>query len=495
MRPPRYVNEPITSLTHPSPVKQFARPRPAARNRAYRYDAIGNRQWATEGGTVSPGIPADPAANATAVTHYTANNLNQYTSVSSVPSVTSVPSHDLNGNMTSDGLGRAFAYDEENRLVSVETETTRVAYAYDGLSRRVRRTEYTRPNPLASWGQTADRHYLYDGWNVIAEYDTGSAGILPALVCFHIWGLDLSDSEQGAGGVGGLLATRENGQIRYYTYDGNGNVSEVLDASGTVQAHYEYDPFGNLTVSTGAWANTNAWRFSTKPFDAAAGLYYYGLRFYDSTLGRWTNRDPIQERGGKNLYGFAVNDAVNQFDILGMLDETSAKNVPGFIRWWFGKFIKQKWNRIPWSEFDPNGDAYAGLASLWYSRNVPALVALCNAQAVNTSSHHEFAGTSVKTVYDSPIPWISGWTGSANIHKSGITVTRTCDSCDLSYGIELHAFDRSDFDVGKTFTAFGIEWKDDWFVWIRDHTPFGGDYYICADEYRTQNKTIVMESK
>jgi RHS repeat-associated protein len=173
---------------------------------------------------------------------------------------------------------------------------------------------------LATWTQTADRHYLYDGWNVIAEYEgSGGTGDSPVILArTHIWGTDLSGTEQGAGGVGGLLATRENSQMRYYTYDGNGNVSEVLDASGTAQAHYEYDPFGNLTVSTGAWANTNVWRFSTKPFDTAAGLYYYGLRFYDSTLGRWTNRDPLGEYGGLNLHGFIYNSPINSIDAYGL---------------------------------------------------------------------------------------------------------------------------------------------------------------------------------
>ena len=30
-----------------------------------------------------------------------------------------------------------------------------------------------------------------------------------------------------------------------FTYDANGNVSEVIDSSGGVVAHDEYDPFGN----------------------------------------------------------------------------------------------------------------------------------------------------------------------------------------------------------------------------------------------------------
>ena len=46
---------------------------------------------------------------------------------------------------------------------------------------------------------------------------------------------------------------------------------------------------------------------------------YYGYRFYDPETGRWPSRDPIQERGGVNLYGFVGNDGVNKWDYLGQL--------------------------------------------------------------------------------------------------------------------------------------------------------------------------------
>ncbi len=38
-----------------------------------------------------------------------------------------------------------------------------------------------------------------------------------------------------------------------------------------------------------------------------------------SGLGKWPNRDPIGEKGGKNLYAFVGNDPVNEFDPLGLL--------------------------------------------------------------------------------------------------------------------------------------------------------------------------------
>jgi RHS repeat-associated protein len=82
-------------------------------------------------------------------------------------------------------------------------------------------------------------------------------------------------------------------------------------------AHYEYDPFGKTTVATGTKAQDFAHRFSTKPLDTTTGLYYYGYRFYDPEIGRWPSRDPIEERGGINLYGFVGNGGVNRFDVLG----------------------------------------------------------------------------------------------------------------------------------------------------------------------------------
>jgi hypothetical protein len=46
---------------------------------------------------------------------------------------------------------------------------------------------------------------------------------------------------------------------------------------------------------------------------------YYGNRYYSPSLGRFINKDPIEEAGGLNLYGFCGNDGVNGVDALGMV--------------------------------------------------------------------------------------------------------------------------------------------------------------------------------
>jgi hypothetical protein len=42
--------------------------------------------------------------------------------------------------------------------------------------------------------------------------------------------------------------------------------------------------------------------------------------FYNPQPGRWLNRDPIEEHGGKNLYRQLDNDSLSRVDVLGLDD-------------------------------------------------------------------------------------------------------------------------------------------------------------------------------
>jgi RHS repeat-associated protein len=52
--------------------------------------------------------------------------------------------------------------------------------------------------------------------------------------------------------------------------------------------------------------------------------YYYGYRFYNPGTGKWVSRDPVGERGGRNLLNIARNDVINRIDILGLTWEEIA---------------------------------------------------------------------------------------------------------------------------------------------------------------------------
>jgi RHS repeat-associated protein len=191
-------------------------------------------------------------------------------------------------------------------------------FKYDYLGRRVQKRSLNQ-----SAGTDTYRPYLYAGHSLVAEFDAPGGTSCGSLLKSYTWGLDLAGSLTATGGVGALVQITDHASSLAYfpTYDGNGNIAALLRASdGVAVAKYEYSPFGELLRCEGAHAKENPFRFSTKFTDDESGLVYYGARFYSPTLGRFINRDPIEEQGGLNLYGFSGNDSVNRVDYLGFQD-------------------------------------------------------------------------------------------------------------------------------------------------------------------------------
>jgi RHS repeat-associated protein len=166
---------------------------------------------------------------------------------------------------------------------------------------------------------------LYASVSLCETFDTCATNVTR-----YVWGQDISGTLQGAGGVGGLLTVIRDDGVFAPCYDANGNVTEyvVLEtgnpqlATGSIAAHYEYDAFGNL-IPNSSFLIPNCpdfrFRFSTKYLDSETGNYSYIFRPYSPHFGRFLSQDPIEERGGLNLYGFCANDPINKWDYLGLL--------------------------------------------------------------------------------------------------------------------------------------------------------------------------------
>jgi RHS repeat-associated protein len=227
--------------------------------------------------------------------------------------------HDGNGNLTSDGR-RVFEYDAEDQLTRVTvTNAWRTEFVYDGLRRMRTRREFNWTG--SSWIQGTVVNYFYDGMRVIQERDSAN---MPRVS--YTRGLDLSGSLEGAGGIGGLLMRTDHlgaTPHAYYHADGVGNVTMLMSTAQTAAARYLYDPFGTVLGQSGPLADANVYQFSSKEFHAASGLVYYGYRFYEPSLQRWLNRDPIGEVGGLNLYGFVGNSPLGYVDPLGEMSYLS----------------------------------------------------------------------------------------------------------------------------------------------------------------------------
>jgi len=236
-----------------------------------------------------------------------------------------------------------------------------LTFQYDWMDRRIRKTVVD-----ADIGQTIlDLIFLYDGWNLIAEVDAQTG----ELIGTYVWGLDLSGSFQGAGGIGGLLWVNvETGSHagRYVVaYDGNGNVMGLVSADdGSLVAQYEYGPFAEPLRATGPLAADNPFRFSTKYTDPETGLIYYGHRYYSPSLGRWLSRDWLEEAGGPNLYGFVHNTALEHTDWIGLtfLWDAFAECSKSIAEKAIGRFLDKRWaceslfNRIRGTEIPRPGE-------------------------------------------------------------------------------------------------------------------------------------------
>ena len=227
---------------------------------AFAYDAVGNR---TTGRTV-------------------VNQGNQLTADANF-----AYQYDDNGNLTkktllATGNYSQYTYDAENRLTQVQefaagnpTAITTSSYRYDGLGRRIEKVAN---------GQT--KRYIYDGEDILLEYD--GANVLQARYT-HGPGIDEP------------IAVTKGATTFFYHQDGLGSVTDLTDSAGATAKSYSYDAYGNILDSPGAV--DQPYTYTGREFDQETGLYYYRARYYDSTIGRFLQKDPIFNPGFQ-IYGY-----------------------------------------------------------------------------------------------------------------------------------------------------------------------------------------------
>ena len=284
-----------------------------------------------------------------------------------LPQTPEIFSYDADGNLTQDGRWN-YEWDGENRLRAVETRTglpstvelRRYEYTYDYMSRRSAKSRFTyigsmgggnnlmggpglgdsvqngssssmteieeeeggtppsnsnsNQAPIVNWEEDYRLCFVWDGWNLMDELEWGTDHIRG-----YAWGLDMSGSLQGAGGVGGLLWEQVKGSAPLHAFtDGNGNITSVRDDDSMEAASYTYGPFGETLAFDGSNFGENPIRFSSKYSDEETGLVYYGYRYYSPGAGRWVGRDPAGEAVSPTVYSFVSNAPPNDIEFLGL---------------------------------------------------------------------------------------------------------------------------------------------------------------------------------
>ena len=209
------------------------------------------------------------------------NALNQYTQALGLSL-----SYDTNGNLSSDGT-RTFTHDAANRLLS-ETSSG-VAFTYDPLDRR---------ESKSAGGSSLT--YIYDGEDVIAEYD-GQGQLARKFI--HDPGIDSP-----------ILIDTGAEQYYYHTND-LGSVVALTDSTAAVAETYRYTAYGQPETPS---ALGNPYLYTARRYDTETGLYYYRARYYDPELRRFIQSDPIGYMGGMNLYAYVFNNPILFVDPFGL---------------------------------------------------------------------------------------------------------------------------------------------------------------------------------
>ena len=227
---------------------------------------------------------------AAANTTYAPDGLNRYATVAG-----STYGYDTRGNTTSDGTN-TYSYDVENRLLTASGPTA-VTLSYDPLGRLQQTMVGTTPT-----------QYLYDGVDLVAEYD-GSGNVLRR----YVHGPNIDDPVVWY--EGSTLATRN-----YLHADERGSIIATTDNSGSAII-YSYGPYGEPTPG---WTGSR-FRYTGQTAIPEAQLYYYKARIYSPTLGRFLQTDPIGTTDDLNLYAYVGDDPTDETDP----DGTCGSNVGG----------------------------------------------------------------------------------------------------------------------------------------------------------------------
>ncbi len=124
--------------------------------------------------------------------------------------------------------------------------------------------------------------------------------------------------------LGNEYISQVNGtSFAYYLNDEQqGSVRYLTGSDGSIRNHYRYSAFGETI--TAEETVPNSLRYNGQMADGLTGLYYLRARYYNASLGRFTQEDVIYN-DGLNLYAYCNSNPVMYSDPSGFAKQCDPK--------------------------------------------------------------------------------------------------------------------------------------------------------------------------
>ena len=212
--------------------------------------------------------------------------------------------YDAIGNPLSDGTW-TYTWQHGRQLASMSKSGSSITYGYNADGKRISKTVN---------GTTYNFSYLGDQ---LTEMTWGSNKL-------HF----TYDST-------GPASVTYNGNRYFYLKNAQGDVTGLVNASGTQVVSYTYDPWGAPMSVSGSMSATlgavNPLRYRGYVYDTETGLYYLSSRYYNPTWGRFINADGYASTGqgfdGHNMFAYCGNEPVNRYDVGGMFWKEAIRGI------------------------------------------------------------------------------------------------------------------------------------------------------------------------
>jgi RHS repeat-associated protein len=210
---------------------------------------------------------------------------------------------------------RTFNYDQTNRLLNIEESnedkpTKTITFTYDKNGNTLSKNDSEKPNEILTFTYNSRDQLVQltrgppDNYTILGQYDYNASGMRVRhryssrgdINYFYDDNAVIEEQDDTTGNTlahyhyaDRLISMETENSTQYYHHDALGSTVNLTNKDGDVQVTYQLDPWGKIEKQIGESENRQV--FTGQEHDEKSDLIYFGARYYDSDIGRFTCQD------------------------------------------------------------------------------------------------------------------------------------------------------------------------------------------------------------